>query len=144
LLLIVSPTYSKKNRVESLYYLSKQDDVKGVIFESFQHTAPNPPKFYLNKKDVEIYKYARNRSKENLLADIKTKRQLFPNYIIFLGEERIESRINKFEIDFSDRLEFLVKIKPSFIDEVLYRLNPKYNRNQTSFIYKIVPKNKGD
>ena len=137
LLIVVSPTYTKKNRVETLYYLSKKEDVRGVIFESFQRTTPNPPKFYLNKKDVIIYRYPRTKSKQDLLNEINEKQQPFPTYIIFLGEQGINDRVSKFKTDFSAKLEFMVKIKPDLIDDVLYRLNPEHNRNQTSYIYKI-------
>ncbi|UCE06226.1 MAG: glycosyltransferase family 39 protein [bacterium] len=139
MLLIVSPTYTKKNRVETLYYLSKKDDVNGVIFESFQRTTPNPPKFYLNK-NIEVYRYPRAKTNQDLLNEIGEKDQPFPNYIIFLGETGIEHRVNKFKSDFSVELEPIVKIYPGFIDDILYRLNPEHNRNQTSYIYTIYRK----
>ena len=136
LLLIVSPTYSKKNRVETLYYLSNKDDVNSIIIESVQSKVPLPPRYYLNKQ-VDIYFYPQGKSWEQLLNEIDENKGTFPNYIIMLGKKGIDERLSKFKSDFSVELDFMKKINPSLIDDILYQMNPQYNVNQTSYIYKI-------
>jgi hypothetical protein len=137
LLVIVTFTYSKKNRVETLYYLCHKNDVTGVIWESPRSQIPSPPKFYLNKP-VPVYIYHSSKSGNDLKSQITAKGQLLPNYVIFLGEEGIENRVQQMESSFSKEFKFEKKIVPSFIDDILHRLNPKYNVNQTSYIYKIL------
>ncbi|MFZ0389092.1 MAG: glycosyltransferase family 39 protein [Calditrichia bacterium] len=138
LLFMVTPAYTKKNRVESLYQLSKQPDVKAVVFESSRSSTPNPPTFYLNK-EVPIYPYPKGFPAEKLQAEILRKHRVFPNYIIFLGQKNIEERVKAFERDFNKKLERISTIHPSFIDKLLHRLNPEHNVNQTSYIYRINP-----
>jgi len=136
LLVVVTFTYSKKNRIETLYYLSSKQDIEGLIWESHRQATPHIPIFYLNQ-DIPIYKYPHSRSTEALKEEILSSGNSFPNYIIFLGEKGIDKRVQSFAKEFSVSLAPEIQISPSFIDAVLYRLNPTKNVNQLSYIYKI-------
>jgi len=136
LLIVVTFTYSKKNRIETLYYLSSKQDIEGIIWESHHKATPFIPVFYLNQ-DIPFYKYPQSRSTEEIKAEIISSGNPPPNYIVFLGEKGIEHRIQRFEEDFSSYLMLETKVSPSFIDAILYKLNPSKNVNQLSYIYKI-------
>ena len=136
LLVIFTFTYSKKNRVESLSYLSHKNYVTGVVWESHLNEAPFIPVYYLNKF-VPVYPFAASKSFDELNAEIIRSNYSFPNYIIFLGESGIEKRVKNFESYFSKRLQLEKTVDPSLIDDILYTLNPRRNVNQKSYIYKI-------
>jgi hypothetical protein len=133
LLCVCSVTYSKKARVETLTYLSHKTDVHGIIIESRDDAPPMAPVFYLNKT-VSIFSASPSKSVENLKKEIDSCKAS-PNYVVFLDGKDIERRIAKMA-GFCASLEFEQAIKPSFIDWLLYRMNPRHNVNQTSYIYK--------
>jgi len=137
LLIILTFTYSKKNRVESLYYLSKKNDLKAVIWESDQKNVISPPKFYLNKK-VPIFTLPTSKTLKDIDSEIlKQKPIVGPNYIIFIGEKDIEVRKENIKSHFNKNLKYEITIEPSLVDYIFYKLNPKRNVNQISFIYKL-------
>ncbi|KPK29049.1 MAG: hypothetical protein AMJ61_00190 [Desulfobacterales bacterium SG8_35_2] len=138
LLIIVTPNYTKKNRAESLYFLSKKNDVSAVIWESYHDITPIIPRYYL-VHDVPVYTYPKSKSLQSLHEEI-VQIGFKPNYIIFLGGKNVEKRIEDFKLNFGSELEFLKKVNPSLIDYILFRANPKYNVNETSYIYKIISK----
>ncbi len=133
LLLIFSTNYGKKTRCESLYFLSKQNDVRGVFQIVGKLGSFKPPEFYLNKYKtpiIEIKNLSELKNFENFTAP--------PNYAIVFGED-IERKqlIEQAEKILNRKFTEIETIRPSLADYILYRLNPKYNKNQTVSICKI-------
>ncbi len=135
-LLLVSPAYSKRNRVESMCYLAKKGDVNALIVEdSNSGSFLMPPLFYLQKwvmvygRTNEIPAIEMRKTYDGLSADKK------PNYIVFMQAENLEQRIAEMKAQFPT-IEYETTIEPSYIDKLVHWLNP-INRNQTSYIYKI-------
>jgi hypothetical protein len=135
LLLLATFTYSKKSRVETLSYLSKQMDVTGVIVETTDASAPMMPLFYLNK-NVPLYSMPVNKPLDSLKMEIGANP--LPDRVIFLTAERLDLRVKRME-QIVPGLVFDKKIVPSIADQLLYFLNPKHNVNQTSYIYRTSP-----
>lgn len=133
LLCICSITYSKKARVETLSYLSHKTDVSGIIIESRDDAPPMAPLFYLGKKVPVFYALA-SKTVEQLKKEIDSC-AAFPNYIVFLDGQSIGGRMQKMN-GLCTALAFEQEIRPSFIDWLLYVMNPKHNVNQTSYVYK--------
>jgi len=132
LLLVTTTTYSKKNRVEVLTYLSRQPDVKGIIVETTDQGAPMMPLFYLNR-NVPLYAMPVEKPLDSLKMEIGSN--AIPNRVIFLKAEGLDSRVKRIE-EITGRLVYEKTIVPSLADHILYLLNPKHNVNQTSFIYR--------
>jgi hypothetical protein len=132
LLLLATFTYSKKSRVETLSYLSKQPDVTGVIVETTDASTPMMPLFYLNK-NVPLYSMPVNKPLDSLKMEIGASP--LPDCVIFLTAERLDSRVKRME-QIIPGLVFDRKIVPSIADQLLFFLNPKHNVNQTSYIYR--------
>lgn len=135
LLILFTFTYSKKTRVESLYYLSKKSDVEAVFIYGGNLGANYPPTFYLNKQ-VPVYATAEEYSAEEMINKFQEKGKM-PNYAIFFGVTAIEKNKADFEDKFNAKLAFETEITPSITDDLLYKLNPKGNKNQTANIYRI-------
>lgn len=134
LLSFTSTIYSKKNRIEMLYYLYPKTDVQAVVIENSGYEIPTLPLFYLQKQ-IPIYKI----ENDNLLADylIIEQNTKFPNYFIFMGNHSLDNRIKKMENFLNVKLEKQVEIEPDFIEKIQFKLNPKYNLNQITSIYKL-------
>lgn len=135
LLILFTFTYGKKNRVESFSYLSNKENVKSIIWDTGNNGTIFPPKFYLNKR-IPIYTNYDYESAEKLIAKIKNNESNIPGYIVFLGDDDLKDRVLKLEDILNKKLIFENKIDPSLVDAILYKLNPRHNLNQTSYIYR--------
>jgi hypothetical protein len=130
-------TYSKKTRVESLYYLSQKSDVAGVVVETGDMGGIKQPTFYLNKQ-VPVFELFEGNKADKIKADIVTNAYEKPNYYIFYGADKLEERVKQVELDFGIQLATETEISPSLLDWVFYKLNPKHNKNKSAYIYKAV------
>ena len=70
-------------------------------------------------------------------TDLYEKTIFFPEYLVILGEIELKQRASLFENTFNRKLVFENKIEPSLVDAILHKLNPRHNKNQTSYIYRI-------
>ena len=129
LLIIFTPLYGKKSRVEMLYYLFEKKDVQAIVIENSSYPIPFLPTYYL-QKEIPIYKLDKNNS----FTDVKlTKR---PNYFIFMGSDLLEKRISEIENKFNVNLKKETVIHSDYLEKLAFQLNPEYNTNQIAFIYK--------
>lgn len=136
-LIVVSVSYSKRSRVESMLYLHRKGDTKTIcVEESIHSNITLPPQFYLGSWGT-VYGLSSSRTIQNLLCDLqKTKlKENLPQYVLFNQNDDLEKRISAFKKYFPN-ITFETEIKPGFIDALLHKLNPR-NSNFTIYIYKI-------
>jgi len=138
----VTTMYSKKNRVEAMGYLRHVKNLHGLfIEESYNETTTWPPMFYLGNHwklhEIGITKsYGIVKAYEDYHTDPRVI--VHPNYIIFFGQENFPERLAAFKKVFP-HTDSVTTIYPSFMDQVLYKLNP-VNKNQTTYIYHFSEK----
>ena len=128
--------YSKKSRVEAMYALYGKP-VSGIVLVGGSLGVTQPPLFYAGVYPVPIYQI--NDDEE--LRQVKTELDhdtVHPNYVIFFGLEGIEQRVPYIESSLHMKLILERRIEASFLDDVFYKLNPKNNKNQTTFVYRII------
>lgn len=137
-LILLTPSYSKRSRVESMYYLSQFDDVNALIIEnSHDDYSIQPPMFYLG--DWVYYEQVpKGYPLENLYVKLGKEYKTFPHYILFVEDKKLQERVEQYQKIMHQELEFLTEIESGFLDKLMYRLNPK-NRNFTIYIYRIKP-----
>ncbi|MEI6852352.1 MAG: hypothetical protein WCL06_05895, partial [Bacteroidota bacterium] len=141
LLPFVTKHYSKKSRVESMYYLSKYHNLKCILLEDIYKDNPDmPPLFYLRQYPI-VYNLSKNHPIDSLhhTAD-PFGTGILPEFVLFFDEENISQRVDTLKQFFPD-LTYETTLTPSFIDDVLFHMNPA-NTNQTIVIYrnkKLVP-----
>lgn len=133
-LLILTFTYSKRSRIESMIYLRKKGDVSNIIMEG-DISSQRPPLFYLGKH-LETFVLPPSGSIEQLQTAIKTSAYPAPNYIIMAGNYDFDNRVNRLKILFPS-LSAETIITTSFVDNLAHWLNPKHNQNENWYIYKI-------
>ena len=136
LLPMLTFSYSKRNRVEAMTYISKQKDcVRIIIEDSNLDDFTMPPQYYLqNWKSV--YGITKQFTPDSMLRhynglSIKER----PNYVVFMQAENINERVDSLRKRFPS-LKYITTIEPSLIDKTMHYLNP-VNDNQTTYIYKI-------
>jgi hypothetical protein len=135
-LIFVSTAYSHRSRVESMVYLSHKKDFRNlVVEESIRDDFTLPPEFYLEHWIHTFYVTSGfTIDSLNYALSIAPKNYM-PNYAVFNQPDSLESRMQNLKRIFPG-LKYETTIKPSFIDNVMHKLNPR-NKNFTAYIYKI-------
>ncbi len=135
---IVSTMYSKKTRVESMYYLYGKKDLKNfMVEESNRGSVTQSPMFYTGRWNFSPREITNEHSLKQDYLDILhvPDTMIHPNYVFFFGKEQIEERIAAFQKMYPHS-SYQTTIEPSFVDLVVWKLNP-INRNETVYIYKF-------
>jgi hypothetical protein len=133
LLLVVSTTYSKRVRVETMNFLHGRSDLTAFILESSDGSVPLPPTFYLDKK-VPFYYLTGNEPLDSLRGEIE-KTGVAPNYILMMNRKRFAERKERLLTLFPG-MEYCTDIYPSPIDRVLFFLNPRHNVNERCTVFR--------
>jgi hypothetical protein len=133
-LLVLSFTYSKRSRIESMIYLRKKGDVSNLIMEG-DVSLQRPPLFYLGKH-LDTYVLAADGDLSKLQEEIAKGDKPAPNYIIMAGNQQLDERVNRLKTIFPS-LAAETTIQTSFVDNLAHWLNPKHNQNEDWYIYKI-------
>jgi hypothetical protein len=137
LLPVMSVSYSKRHRVEAMYYLYNKKDCRNFLVEDSnkENDILLPPMFYYGKWHpvcgiTQNFTTDSARVYYDELAD-----DFKPNYVVFWQAENIDQRVARMKETFPG-LKYEATIDPSLVDQVLFRLNP-LNDNQTAFIYQL-------
>lgn len=134
LLFLLSVTYTKRSRVESMNYLREKGDVQNILIQNYESSQPEAP-FYLQKK----YDYFMVDSPEQMAelpTELNSGKKTKPNYIILVGNTDLQKRIIEVKRVFPT-MQHEVDIEPSFVDNLAYLMNPSHNHNETFYIFKI-------
>ncbi len=136
LLIPFSLYYCKKTRVEAMYSLYGKN-VTGLLQAGGKDGVTQPPFFYCGKYPIGM-------------IDISTEQQLIackaqlatvsnpPNYLLFYGPDDFEERVQQIERVLGVKLKLERLCSPSFLDYVFYLLNPRHNKNETIFVFKVL------
>ncbi|HUI93235.1 MAG TPA: glycosyltransferase family 39 protein [Chitinivibrionales bacterium] len=135
LLLLATFTYSKKSRVETLSFLSREPGLRAVLIETTDAAAPQMPLFYLGRNQVPLYYVTATAGVDSLRPQIESRGGIMPNRVVFLTKNNLDKRVKRLE-PLLPGLSYETTVSPSIADALLYFLNPKHNVNQTSVIYK--------
>jgi hypothetical protein len=129
-------SYSKKSRVEAMYYFHDKPDVTGLIMETRTiHKELYLPRFYMDHKWPSVIWMGQDRSYEHLQEDIANRPlQERPNYVLFLDEKNLDERVKTMQ-NIYPNLHHVYTAKPGLLDWIMYKMNP-VNINQDIFVYK--------
>ena len=110
--------------------------VSGIVLVGGKLGVTQPPLFYYGKYPVLLYQINDNAE----LAQVKSQllhEPVQPNYAVFFGMDDIDQRVQNIESSLELKLTLERRIEASFLDDIFYRLNPKNNKNETTFVYKV-------
>jgi len=134
---VISTMYTKRTRVESMYYLYHQKDLQNyMVEESFRDNVPQLPYFYANRWNFHPMEIEDKMSLyQAYLGHIHDSLVYQPNYVLFFGSDKIDQRVAAFKKAFPTTT-YKTTIEPSYIDLLVCKMNP-VNRNETVYIYKF-------
>jgi hypothetical protein len=132
LLPFITTMYSKQARVESMVYLSHDDNIRSLAFEDSNHSGTKlGPRFYL-KKWIYINEITTEHPVEKFVTEYGDNP---PEYILFFEEKNLDERVAKLKA-YLPGLHYKATIGQNFIDALLHKMNPNNNVNQVVYIYK--------
>jgi hypothetical protein len=134
LLVVLSVSYSKRSRVEALYMLRGQQDIRGLIVEdTAEGEAPMPPLFYWGQWNATVQPWTDGtRDLFEQLTIYPT--EVRPDVVLFFGLEDLDERIRKAEAAMGPLRE-VGRAEPGLVDRVVHWLNP-VNRNETIVVMR--------
>jgi hypothetical protein len=136
LVLGLSFSSTKTNRVDAMTYLSQYRDMKCFVVENSNHSSSVTfPRFYLNKIWPRQYDIRDYETASTLNEYITQSGDCRPQFVLFLEDKNLVHRITQFKKAYPN-LKFETIINPSFLDEVMFKLNP-VNTNQITIIFRI-------
>jgi hypothetical protein len=136
LLIALTFSSSKKNRVDAMRFLSSDRNVNCIVVENSNHpSGVGMPFFYLEKQWPHEYQFMEYHTVEGFREEISQPGKCRPQYVLFMEPENLELRVANFQRIFPG-LKHVATIEPSFLDKVMHWLNP-VNVNQVTFIYAV-------
>jgi hypothetical protein len=135
LLLILTFSYSKRARAESMLYLSKYPDISYLLVIDEEGNPEMMPRFYLGQWPVSWSEQSGDHSPDSLLVHAaRQPANEYPRFILFTGERKLQTLVTKTRKYFPF-IVFEKTVRPGFIDRTMHWLNPM-NRNRTIYIYR--------
>ncbi|MDP4280740.1 MAG: glycosyltransferase family 39 protein [Bacteroidota bacterium] len=134
-LLVISPVYSKRARVETMSYLSRYKNVQYILVADEEQRNEQFPRFYLGQwpRIYDIYKDGETTDSLFLrISSLPASEQ--PRFILFTGESNKPMNI-QIARKYFPFIVYETVIEPGFIDKLMHWLNP-INRNRKVFIYR--------
>lgn len=126
--------YAHRGTVDSLVYLSREPDVGKVLFDCSERNLFVPYSYWQqNRSGVVIL--AQGEELRQAVASGRVSAQSPPDYIVIFSDEHLDEHLQI--LDKSLGTYWLVHHgKPSLIDVILNKLNPKYNHRNESWVVK--------
>jgi hypothetical protein len=127
LLVIVTFSFSKKDRVEPLLIVYRRHDATGVLVAEYNQTF-SVPEYYLGKPQPALVVVERGQ-------DVDTSARGLPiNYVVLYSDTPEADRV--FLAGALHRnLTLLTVVQPSLTDRLAHAINPRHNRAHTAVIY---------
>lgn len=127
--------YSKRARVESMYYLSRYPYLNVIIIEDEEGGVPMPPLFYTGKWPDYPERLPNDTSVYQRVVSIAAQPKFYhPQFFLFTGGKGLDRRVAAARRSFP-YLVYETTIEPGFIDKLMHRLNP-VNKADRVFIYR--------
>ncbi|MCQ2973845.1 MAG: hypothetical protein MJ211_03460 [Bacteroidales bacterium] len=155
LMIITATAFTRKSQVETMLYLSRnRSEITSILVDDCENSSSKTfPPFYfggkiiqytLNKQEKEpdksiISSYINNYPNIRELYSEKyfenIPDSLYPQYILFYGDYKLEQRVEKIKTIFNT-ITYQQTITPSISDRIIQYFNKK-NRNMPVYIYKV-------
>ena len=127
LLVIVTFSFSKKDRVEPLLIVYRRHDATGVLVAQYNQTF-GVPEYYLGKPRPAVVVAERGQDVERSTRDLPI------NYVIVYSDTPEADRVSLAGA-LHRNLTLLTVIQPSLTDRLAHAINPRHNRAHTAVIY---------
>ena len=133
-LMVISTSYSKRSRVESMTYLSRYEGIRNIMVENTNDYNINLLPMYYMGQWTNYTEVSKSKPIDEYVSWYNNQAQNHPDFIIFEGEKNIDNRVADIQLILPEMV-FETKVSPGFIDRILFWLNP-VNENQNAYIYR--------
>ncbi|MDY0084368.1 MAG: glycosyltransferase family 39 protein [Bacteroidales bacterium] len=136
LLMLITPMYSKKARVESMSYLRNYPQTKKFFLEDINSNILRfPPVFYTGHNWPKYnYMLDDNTYAEMAVANNWKEAEHQPDFVFFVQDKQLETRIDSVK-KYLPHLVHEKSFKPGNLDRLIHWLNP-INANETIHLYR--------
>ncbi len=152
LLPVLSTTYTKRSRCESMYFFNNKNIDAIIVEETTRYGTTQMPNYYAGKNNFKIYGISKNELSDTTQNIINDRKQRHfetissptvinknnwpkPNYILFINQNNLNSRVDNMR-KYYPGLTLEKVIEPGYVDIIMRKLSPT-NNNQYIYIYKI-------
>jgi len=130
-------SYTKKSRVEAMYYFHDKEQVNALIFD---HTSNERslflPRFYMDHQWPDVVDVGPNQNIDELNVQLLLREKSFqPTYALFLDDKLIKERVALWKKNYP-QMNLVYTAEPSLLDLIFYNLN-HVNANQVIYVYKL-------
>lgn len=144
LLLLFTPMYSHKAKVEAMTYLKAYPKLNNIVVEDANSGIFDaPPLFYSGQKPTVDVLLKQNSYADFRLSKDWTKFENQPSFVLFYRTDNLVARVDSLRQIFPE-LEYETTIKPGRLERILNRINQKSDKVQIT-IYRnkaIIPEKK--
>ena len=132
LLIVLTFSFSKKDRVAPLLYIDRRHDAKGVLVAQYNQTF-TVPDYYLGRPKPLLVVRER-RDTVALTAEWVRDTGSVVNYVI-LYSDTPDADSEVLAGSLHRNLTFLTTITPSLTDRIAHAINPRHNKARSAAIY---------
>ena len=125
LLIVLTFSFAKKDRVAPLLYVYRRHDATGVLVAQFNQTF-HVPDYYLGRPRPAVVV-------ATVPSQIATSEEPL-NYVILYSDTPEDDRVI-LEGALHRKLTMLIVISPSLADRLAHAINPRHNKARTAVIY---------
>jgi hypothetical protein len=134
-LIPVSMVYSKRERVESMVYLSKYKNIKDLLVADQDNDPELFPRFYLGQWPGMYDEFIGNENTKTMIERVaRAPIQNQPRFILFTGSKLKPETVIQTRKSFPF-IVYETTIEPGLIDKIMHWLNP-INKSRYAFIYR--------
>lgn len=150
-LILFTPSYGKKARVEAMTFLSSRKNIRFILVEdSNRQHATMFPRYYLNQWpsfytyprpdedhpdcNQEQFKGRQSMKLHSLNCLKQISKDSLPEFVVFVDKINLKERVEKMS-QYLPGMEFLTEITPGYRDKLMHAINP-VNYNVPVFIYQ--------
>ena len=127
--------YGHRGAVDPMVYLSRQDDVDGVIFDCTERKKWLPYAYWDYRKPNAV-KLTPDYGVDDAMSTGEISKFDPPGYIVVFSDGHPDRYIEEYDSKLG-RYELVHHGEPSMMDLILHKLNPKYNHKNESWVLKL-------
>ncbi|MBM4165571.1 MAG: hypothetical protein FJ218_01385 [Ignavibacteria bacterium] len=126
--------YGKKDRVEPLSFIQRQQNVTGVIVAQYSYQFPVPT-YYFGKPSPPVIVFEHTSNVQNDAKQL-SHFPFFPNYVVLYSDSVVrDSKLLEAALDIS--LVHQTTVLPSIGDLLAHNINPKHNKANTAYVFYV-------
>ncbi|MGB5107760.1 MAG: glycosyltransferase family 39 protein [Candidatus Zixiibacteriota bacterium] len=134
LLIPFTINYGKRGAIEPLVYLAHQQDAQEVVFDATERRLFIPYSYWDNDRSGAVPLFAPS-DLDSALAQGRVSRHDPPTYAVIFTDNNLEQHLQILREKLGE-YEPVFHGRPSLIDNLANRLNPKYNRRNESWVVR--------